>query len=244
MGNILFRLPHIDSLSIAEIYQRFGEPQQTQIERMDGTPLGPEVPSYSVMPAQLVIASDEVSDPRLMISDFGEAWLSNTETREELQTPVLYLPPEATLSKKLIGKPADVWTLGCTLYEILGERPLFEGFMPDKDDIIAEMVSTLGVLPRQWWDSWQARGEYFLEDGSWKTDMKRCHEPKSRPLLLRIQQMGRKNDPEFSEDEAMSLEKMLRAMLTYEPTKRARAREIAESDWMNRWGLPALQRFK
>lgn len=195
------------------------------------------------MPAQLVIPSDEISDPRIMISDFGEAWLSDTETREELQTPVLFLPPETTFAKDLIGKPADVWTLGCTLYEILGERPLFEGFMPDKDDIIAEMVSSLGLLPQQWWETWQARGEFFLEDGSWKTDMKRFHDSRSRPLLLRIHQMGRENDIEFSADEAMGLENMLRAMLTYDPTKRATIRDITESDWMNRWGLPALLKF-
>jgi serine/threonine-protein kinase SRPK3 len=181
---------------------------------MDGIATGPKVPSYSVMPTQLVTPSDEISDPRIMISDIGEAWLSDTETREELQTPVLFLPPETTFAKDLIGKPADVWSLDCTLYEILGERPLFEGFMPDKDDIIAEIVSSLGLLPQQWWESWQARGEFFLEDGSWKTDMERFHDSKSRPLLLRIHEMGRENDIEFCADEAMSLEKMLRAMLT------------------------------
>ena len=233
----------MDFLSIHELYQRFGEPRKIKVERMDGAPCSPEVPSYSVMPAQLAIPSDQVSDPRIIISDFGEAWLSDTETREELQTPVLFLPPETTFSRKLNGKPADVWTLGCTLYEILGERPLFEGFMPDKDDIIAEMVSCLGLLPQHWWQSWQARGDFFLEDGSWKTDMKHFHESKSRPLLLRIHQMGRENDSEFSEDEAKSMEKMVRTMLTYEPTKRATAREIMESDWMTRWGLPALEKL-
>ncbi len=144
---VLFHLPPIDSLSIGEIYQRFGEPQKTIIERTDGIPTGPKVPSYSVMPTQLVTPSDGISDPRITISDFGEAWLSHTETREELQTPFLFLPPETTFAKDLIGKPADVWSLGCTLYKILSERPLFEGFMPDKDDIIAEMVSSLGLLP-------------------------------------------------------------------------------------------------
>ncbi len=140
-------MPPIDSLSIGKIYQGFGETPKTIIERTDGIPTGPKVPSYSVMPTQLVTPSDEISDPRIITSDFGEAWLSDTETREEIQTPVLFLPPETTFAKDLIGKSAEVWSLGCTLYEILGERPLFEGFMPDKDDIIAEMVSSLGLLP-------------------------------------------------------------------------------------------------
>lgn len=197
---------------------------------MDGASSSPQAPSYSVMPAQLVIPSDETSDPRIVISDFGEAWLSDTEIREELHTPVLFLPPEATFSKELLGRPSDMWTLGCTLYEILGERPLFEGNIPDKDDVIAEMVSSLGMLPQQWWQSWKARDEFFLEDGSWKTDIERSHDSKSRPLLLRIQQMGRENDPRFTADEARSLEKMLRAMLAYDPRKRATATDVVESD--------------
>ncbi len=44
--------------------------------------------------------------------------------------------------------------------------------------------------------------------------MERLHDSKSRPLLLLIHQMGRENDIEFCADEARSLEKMLRAMLT------------------------------
>ncbi len=44
--------------------------------------------------------------------------------------------------------------------------------------------------------------------------MERFHDSKSRPLLLRIHEMGRENDIEFCADEAMSLEKILRAMLT------------------------------
>ena len=37
------------------------------------SPLGPEVPSYTVLPAQLAIVSDELRDPQICISDFGES---------------------------------------------------------------------------------------------------------------------------------------------------------------------------
>ena len=183
--------PSIIQLAGAHIksIENGAKPQITLIKRADGAPLGRGVPSYSVMPAQLVVPSDEVTDPRIVISDFGEAWLSNNETRNELHSPVLSRPPETIFSRMSVGSPADVWTLGCTLYEGLGERPLFEGFMPDTDDTIAEMISCQGLTPDQWWQSWQAKDEFFREDGSWKTDTKRSREPKSRPLLLRIEQM-------------------------------------------------------
>ena len=214
------------------------------MERLDGGPLGPEAPPTSVMPAQLVIASDEVNDPRICISDFGEAWLSSDpQAKEDLQTPVLFLPPEATLDKSQLGFPADVWTLACSIYEIMGERPLFEGFMPDRDDIIAEMVSSLGLPPQPWWKAWKARGDFFHEDGTWRTDMKRGHDSKSRPLLLRLQEMGREEDADFTAEEIECLEKMLRSMFEYYPAKRAVIGDVVKSEWMVRWGLPSLAKF-
>lgn len=113
----------------------------------------------------------------------------------------------------------------------MGERPLFACLMSDVDFIIAEMVSSLGLLPRPWWDVWRARDDFFAENGSWRTDLTRGNDSKSRPLLLRIQQNGRK-DPEFSVAEIESLEKLLREMLEYEPSKRAPIAQVVESDWM------------
>ena len=241
--NIFFRLPNIDSISLKKIHQRFGEPQATKIKRLDGAPLGPGVPQFSVAPAQIGIASDEVSDPRIVIADFGEAWFGDTQRRENLNTPVIYLPPECTFATRSIGAPADIWSLGCTIYEIMGERPLFEGFTADRHDIIAEMISCLGMLPRPWWTAWTEREEMFNEDGTWKSDMKLLHDGKPRPLTFRIQKMGRENDPDFSEVEAECLTKLLRAMLTYEPERRPTASELVHSEWMDRYGLPALQQF-
>lgn len=210
--NILLALPQINAMTVDEIYNTFHLPRETKTCRLDGAPLGPEAPVYSVMPAQVIVSCNEVNDPRILIADFGEAWLNTDGPPKGLNTPVLYLPPEASFATRLLGFPADVWTLACSIYEIIGERPLFEGFFPDRDDIIAEMVSCLGPLPQHWWDVWQAREDFFREDGGWRTDMGRAHAPKSRPLHQRIQDMGRENDPQFSAEEAEGLERMLRAM--------------------------------
>lgn len=70
--------------------------------------------------------------------------------------------------------------------------------------------------------------------------MKRCQTPSSMPLCERIQLTGRKSDPECSAEEAESLERMLRAMFEYKPEKRATAKDVANSDWMKRWGIPSL----
>ncbi|KAL8676964.1 MAG: hypothetical protein Q9186_006573 [Xanthomendoza sp. 1 TL-2023] len=239
--NMLLALPRIDSMSVDEIYQHFHTPRQTQIRRVDGAPPGPEAPSFAVMPAQVIINCDEVSDPRICISDFGEAWLNQDMTsKNDLNTPVALLPPEATFAKDSIGPPADVWTLACSMYEILGERPLFEGFFPTRDDIIAEMVDCLGRLPQTWWENWRSRGKYFHEDGSFISEVSAAE---SLNLAHRIQWMGRTKNLEFSAEEAQSVEKMLRAMLEFEPAKRATAEDIVKSEWMTYWGLPSLRKF-
>jgi serine/threonine-protein kinase SRPK3 len=186
-------------------------------------------------------SSEEIVDARVIISDFGEAFFQDEE-RKELHTPILLLPPEIFFREHL-GPAIDVWTLGCSLYEILGERPLFEGFMPDQDHVIAEMVSTLGHLPKRWWDRWQQRTDFFLEDGSWKTDTHRSHAPYSRSLAERLRIMGRGEDPatcEFSPEEMACLEKLLKAMLTYEPSERITASAAVASEWMERWGRRAI----
>lgn len=239
-NNILFQIPNFNSWTVDEVYKKFGEPVQVLNRRLDNGTLGPEVPSYSIFPADMVVPADQVKDNKIKISDFGEAFLTNPP--KSLHTPMLLLPPE-TLFLEKFGPPADIWTLACTLFEILGERALFEAFIPNEDDLIAEMVSTLGKLPSRWWDRWQKRPDYFLEDGSWNPKFKGFMSPVTRPLRERLWGMGRGQIPEqcdFSPEELANLENLLVKMLMYEPCDRMTADEAMRSDYMLRWGFPAI----
>ena len=219
-----------------------GHPQEFEVKRLDGAPPGPQAPTNCVRPARLMNKNNQISNPRICISDFGEAWFSTeAKFKKKLHTPVPSLPPEAFFEKSLLGFPADIWTLACTINEIMGQRALFECFAPDMDFIVAEMISCLGTLPQRWWHAWKARKEFFEEDGSWRTDMTRPHEAKSRPLSQRLLENGREIDVNFPDLERHCLENMLSAMLEYEPAKRATAKDLVESEWMLRWGLPSLR---
>jgi len=242
--NILFRSASIDSLSVEELYERFGEPRKYPVKRLDGAALGKEAPPYIPDLHPLVKADDQLDEPHILICDFGGAWLSDIETREYLCTPEPYRAPEGYYSNKQIGKSADIWALGCTLFEILGDECLYQGgrYICDKDTIIAEMVSALGALPEPWWESWEGKGKYFHEDGSWNTNLEHVY-GESKPLLQRIQDFGRKDDPELTAEETTSLGNMLSVMFIYDPEKRAKLEEVVESDWMKRWGLSALEDY-
>jgi len=35
----------------------------------------------------------------------------------------------------------------------------------DRDELLAEMVGFFGKLPEQWWGKWEARADFFNENG-------------------------------------------------------------------------------
>lgn len=108
------------------------------------------------------------------------SWLQPSHSPSSIR-----LPPEDFFNEP-ITQAADIWTLAVNIYEVLGERALFETFGWDRDDIIAEMVSTLGMLPARWWDAWENRKDFFEPDGSWARDMRRIRTPVFRPLNQRM----------------------------------------------------------
>lgn len=151
-----------DALSIDELYHRFAEPEKIPITQTHSASLGPEASSYSIQLAYVGIK----------IADFGGASSVETARKHSLHIPILFRPRKFYFSKGQLGLLADVWSLVSTLYEILGERPLFGGFMPDVDNLIAEVISNLSPLVQHWWDSWQKRSDFGLEDEIWTTATK------------------------------------------------------------------------
>ncbi|KAI1956425.1 hypothetical protein LOZ58_006354 [Ophidiomyces ophidiicola] len=106
---------------------------------------------------------------------------------------------------------------------------IYEAFAWDPDDILAEMVNTLGQLPARWGSSWTTRSEFFNPDGSWITNFQRIGTPLCRRLQQRMWDMGRGEAPEACEwdvagGELKAVEGMPRAMMAFEPAERPTAR--------------------
>jgi hypothetical protein len=77
----------------------------------------------------LSMPANEVDNPEIIISDYGTSFIVADTPTPTLYTPALYSLPEDFFNEPII-KPtaADIYTLGVNLYEVLGERPLFETF--------------------------------------------------------------------------------------------------------------------
>ena len=65
---------------------------------------------------------------------------------------MLFRSPETIFADAHSNKATDIWTLGCTIYELMGERSLFEGFAWDRDFVVAEHVSALEKPPQHLWE--------------------------------------------------------------------------------------------
>ena len=207
----------------------------------------PHAPPHAVYCMAWDMPANEIAEPEIVISDYGTSFMVSQTSSPTLHTPILYAPPEEFFNE-IITKPtaADIWTLGINLYEALGERPLFETFAWDPGDIIAEMINTLGQPPERWWNSWTKRSEFFEADGSWISDFQRISDPVFRRLPNRIWDMGRGETPETCEwdvagGEFHALERLFRAMLSFEPTQRPTAEQLLAFDYTVKWAMPAWE---
>lgn len=243
-GNVLLCLPNaIHNVSLDQLYEKYGQPSSKPIVRLDDKPLGEGVPAHGVLPIWLGTRSETIfpSEAGILLTDFGESYLPSITSRTYCSTPPALVPPEVHLSPGgLLSFPADIWTLACTIWSIIGHRQLFEAWIPTSDDMIKEYVDALGKLPSELWLKWEARTRWFDEKG-----VRTSQDP--RPLIDRyeycIQEPRRESGmEEVGSEEKAALLEMLRAMLVYNPQERPVAKDLGEFKWMKEWAVPELER--
>ncbi|KAJ6181046.1 hypothetical protein N7519_011507 [Penicillium mononematosum] len=100
LRNVLVKLPsNFDHLSVEQLYEEYDEPETVFVKERDGKPLPPNVPAKAVIPLCLGKDAEEflLSDTHLLLSDFGETFAPDLETRrgEDCHTPLAMRAPEA-----------------------------------------------------------------------------------------------------------------------------------------------------
>ena len=207
------------------------------------------VPARVFIPGWFGIGSDDIGpgEGKIILSDFGESFNPHKTHRFSSKTLPLLQPPEARFSDEPLSFASDIWTLACTIWEVFGQRPLFEAFFATPDRVTAEQVETLGILPPEWWGKWSKRLEWFNEEGeldlnktarahdgvrlSWDQRFDYCiQEPRTEAGLGPV-----------VESERRAFKAMLLSMLAFRPNERATAQHVLHSKWMEDWGRPALE---
>lgn len=243
MKNLAYRVSNFDSWPLAQVYRCLGSPIKQAISRYDDKPLGPEAPSYAVLPADLFKLG---RPPRgdLSILDFGEASFAS-EPQKGWHTPIALQASEAILGEP-VGQPGDIWAFACTVFAIFSNNALFACGMPNADDILAEIVDALGRLPEPWWQKWKFRDEFYEEDGKKKTENLTEDYHEVKPLAVRIRRMrsrppAAKDAEQLGEDDLQGLQELLERCLKYKPEDRMTADEILKLGWIQKLNVDLLE---
>ncbi|PWY87302.1 kinase domain-containing protein [Aspergillus sclerotioniger CBS 115572] len=264
LGNVLLRLlPSLQRMTTKHLYDKIGEPTKAPVARCDGAPLDYGVPSELIIPLWLGLGSDEITliDSPILITDFGEAFDPSVTKTFSCHTPHLLAPPEAFFAgpetDSHISFPADIWTLACSIWDVLGSAPPFEVFVPDLDSVTREHVETFGKLPDRWWRKWANRDNWFDEDGSKnvKEELRQLYSNSARNWDQRFlasirgtrQRASRAEETDFGfleQDEERAFGDMIQSMLVLEPAQRATIADVVRCEWMQRWWLHELQRME
>jgi hypothetical protein len=113
----------MDALSPIQLYEQCGQPHTEPVERLDQRSLPDGLPSHAVVPVWLGKESDRVSlsEAQIIVTDYGESFAPATTRRDYSHAPALLVPPEVHFEpQEPLSFPADIWTLACTIWEIIG----------------------------------------------------------------------------------------------------------------------------
>jgi serine/threonine-protein kinase SRPK3 len=248
----LFRLlPHVIKWSDAEVYAHLGDPETENVRTRDGQPPGPHALAMLVAPIQDSKMSDAtLLQESIVVGDFGQSYIvASPPSSYEPGTVLNYQSPEARFEGR-VGFEADIWALGCAIFEIRTGFALFESFLGSDVDILRQMVETLGRLPDPWWAAFEQRALWFEENGQPKSEqdqeragvLLKAYRSSIRAKLLEI---GKQDDPPSEdegpmnekpgvrphEDEIGLLEDLLEKMLKYIPEERIRIQDVIRHPW-------------
>ncbi|KAI3528618.1 SRPK2 bound unphosphorylated [Colletotrichum abscissum] len=247
LGNLLLRLPpSLNDLSVDQLYAKFGAPEPEPVVRLDknSTSSAAGVPSYAVPTVWFGKASDEITikEAKLLLSDFGVAFRPSDKSRFKSYTPLVIRPPEAFFEPTTpLSFASDIWSLGCTILELLAHRSLIDGILTPQDEITAQQVHLQGPLPSEWWNKWEQRFKWF--DEAWKPlSNKRDIWRWDRRFEQWVQEPRQSCGMcVIDEEEKAALFELLHWMLAWRPRERPNAADVLNMAWMKRWALPAYE---
>ena len=160
------------------------------------------------------------------ICDMGNGCWTYHHFTPEIQTRQ-YRSPEVIIGADY-DTSADVWSLACTIFEMVTGDFLFEprkGNNYDKDDDhLAQMMELLGRMPKNMALSGKHSKKYFNSAGHLRRISGLNYWPLKKVLMEKYR---------IKEEEAQALSDFLLPMLEWYPHKRSTAQEMLNHRWLN-----------
>jgi hypothetical protein len=220
-----------------KLYDQYGEPVLKPVNRLDSQKLPPGAPKYGILPLWLEKQVRHLHFPSPespLISDFGEAFSPTHELKYDSHKPLPVRPPEARFEPdEPLTFPSDIWTLTCTIWDIICQRPLFEGFPSNQDDMTWQQIDALGPLPTDWRENWAAQRDRSTEHGEPIQQSRSPYQSWENRFEANVQQPRIKEGmPTFQPSKRDSLSSISRSVLSFWLENRPSVRQILESEWM------------
>lgn len=158
------------------------------------------------------------------IADLGNACWTNRHFSNDIQTRQ-YRSPEVLLGSNW-GASADIWSMGCLVFELLNGDYLFDPHSGEKygkdDDHIAQIIELLGRMSSQVMLTGQWTSEYFNRWG----ELRNIQKLRPRSLVEVLKEYH------YSNEEAEMLASFLLPMLELNPKRRADAGGMSNHPWL------------
>ena len=130
------------------------EVETEEVTHKDGRDLEPGIPKYIVLPCHVLITTSTPEPPEIRLIDFGESFIDSNRPAT-VNTPLVLRAPEIVFEEKNFDHRMDLWSTGCTIYELFTGVPPFDNMFLTKDILIQQMTEEIGPLPERWAAQWK-----------------------------------------------------------------------------------------
>jgi serine/threonine-protein kinase SRPK3 len=257
-SNILVSMDSIQTMSEQELLELIGQPLCEDVHLNNVglesiLQLPDSAPAYVVAPCDIMAVYQTSRTCRALVTDLNLSHISEVTQGgaalpvEDLgQTSVSYAAPELFFGSQS-SFSSDIWSLACVLYAICAGRDMFESFFGTRDEVLQQIVQSLGPLPDEMWIRWEARKHFVTKDGSfqkmardlWPLDSLRkvvedigvCDEGKD--IIEQAPSMTVTGDARLSQRDVTELLELLDKALIYDPAARPTATSLLRCAWLS-----------
>ncbi|KAF2223277.1 kinase-like domain-containing protein [Elsinoe ampelina] len=216
--NLALGIPSLARLDEKDFYQALGHPKRAQVTRSDGGELEPHVPPYLVKPAPFA-DEQHLHLHHFKLVDFGASFRGAIGSQSLLNPPVIRAP-EQFFGEELDFR-VDLWSMGCTLFELVCGQTPFESGNSTPESIPKQMIY---MIKDDFPDQWQEKRRQIE---------RQAPESPSSTLQqwLNVVYFESEDKADFSRSEIEQVGHIIARLMKFEPGNRASADDILQDPW-------------